>query len=242
MNRLIGTMQFLTRITINKELPFDEDFQKGIVYFPIIGLILGAILVSFYYLLSFVFPTSLVALLTVVLHIILTGGLHLDGLGDTFDGLYSNRSKERILEIMKDSRLGTNALLAIIVVVAIKVVGLQNLQSYQVYMALLLMPVMGRQALVLACYNVPYARKEGMGNIYIGKVDKRQLWITITTTTILSILDIKSLLFIPILWIFTSWFKKSTKKIIGGMTGDTVGALCEISEAIYLIYLLIQIR
>lgn len=242
MERFINTLQFLTRISIKKDSSFDEEFHKGIVYFPIIGLVIGLILTSFYHLTNYFLPSAMGIVLTVIVYIMITGGLHLDGLGDTFDGLYSNRPKERVLEIMKDSRLGTNALLAIVLVIIINIVALQNLDSGQLYRGLLLMPIMGRQALVLGCYRTNYAREEGMGNIYIGKVSKGQLWITLITTMILSIIDLKTLIFIPLMLIFVGWFKKTTDSLIGGMTGDTLGALCELSQSLYLLFLVIQIN
>ncbi|WP_026477744.1 adenosylcobinamide-GDP ribazoletransferase [Alkaliphilus transvaalensis] len=242
MERFINTLQFLTRISIKKDSSFDEEFHKGIVYFPIIGLVIGLILTSFYHLMNYFLPSAMGIVLTVIVYIMITGGLHLDGLGDTFDGLYSNRPKERVLEIMKDSRLGTNALLAIVLVIIINIVALQNLDSGKLYRGLLLMPIMGRQALVLGCYRTNYAREEGMGNIYIGKVSKGQLWITLITTMILSIIDLKTLIFLPLMLIFVGWFKKTTARLIGGMTGDTLGALCELSQSLYLLFLVIQIN
>lgn len=242
MNRFIGILQFLTRIPVVQALPFDEEFEKGAVYFPLVGLILGVLLLAFNYILSYFLPPSIGVILTMTLYIFLTGGLHLDGLGDTFDGLYSNRSRERVLEIMKDSRLGTNALLAILIVILIKIVGLQSMGHHQLNIALLLMPVMGRQALVLGSYKVAYARKEGLGNIFIGKVTREQLIITLLTTVIISMISVKSLLFVMLLMGFTYWYKKHTTRIIGGMTGDTLGSLCELTEAIYILFLIIQIR
>ncbi|MBM7614414.1 adenosylcobinamide-GDP ribazoletransferase [Alkaliphilus hydrothermalis] len=242
MYSFIGILQFLTRISVVKALPFNEEFEKGVVYFPLVGLVLGILLVAFNYILSFLLPPSIGVILTVTLYIFLTGGLHLDGLGDSFDGLYSNRPRERVLEIMKDSRLGTNALLAILMILLIKIVGLQSLGEHQLNIALILMPVMGRQALVLGSYHAVYARKEGMGNIFIGKVTTEQLMITLLITILISMISIKSLLFLTLLLGFAHWYKKHTTRIIGGMTGDTLGALCELTEAIYLLFLIIQIR
>ena len=115
----------MTRIPIKADVGFDEEFHKSIVYFPLVGLIIGAISFIIGSLSSIIFDTFLTSILIVACEVILTGGLHIDGLGDTFDAIYSNRDKERMLEIMKDSRLGTNSLLAILFLVLIKV-GLLN--------------------------------------------------------------------------------------------------------------------
>ena len=100
----------MTRIPIKADVEFDEEFHKSIVYFPLVGFVIGLISFLIGILALKIFDPFVTSILVVAGEVILTGGLHIDGLGDTFDAIYSNRDKERILEIMKDSRLGTNAL------------------------------------------------------------------------------------------------------------------------------------
>ncbi|AKL94464.1 cobalamin synthase CobS [Clostridium aceticum] len=239
MTRFILTLQFLSRITIAKDLPYDEDFKKGVIYFPLVGLVLGGILAVAYKGLAYGLHTTMASILVIALYVALTGGLHLDGLGDTFDGFYSSRPRERILEIMKDSRLGTNGVIVIIFGLLIKIFGLAEVLPTKGLAALILMPVMGRLAIVYGSYNVSYARKEGLGNIFIDKITKQEIIIATVITAFCAVLDKNSLFFIPILWLFSYLFKKYSEKIIGGMTGDTSGALCELTEILYILYLMI---
>ena len=115
----------MTRIPIKADIGFDEEFHKSIVYFPLVGFVIGLISFLIGILALKIFDPFVTSILIVAGEVVLTGGLHIDGLGDTFDAIYSNRDKERMLEIMKDSRLGTNSLLAILFLVLIKI-GLRN--------------------------------------------------------------------------------------------------------------------
>ncbi|SCY94715.1 adenosylcobinamide-GDP ribazoletransferase [Alkaliphilus peptidifermentans] len=242
MKRFIGILQFLSRITVIKELPYDDEFKKGIIFFPVVGFILGLLLLFIFRLSNILLPYQVVIILTLGSYVILTGGLHLDGLGDTFDGLYSNRPKDQILEIMRDSRLGTNGVLAILFIIFIKVFGLMNLRSWDIYGALVMMPVFGRLSLVFGCFNSQYPREKGLGNIFIGKVNNKEVFISIIITLLFTILQPISIFYIPILWVITIFFKRHCSNKIGGMTGDTLGALCELVEVAYILYLLITIK
>ncbi|KAB3532895.1 adenosylcobinamide-GDP ribazoletransferase [Alkaliphilus pronyensis] len=242
MIRFIGVLQFLTRLTIIRDMPHQEDFDKGIIYFPIVGATIGLLLLFVFRVANVFFPHQLAIILTIGSFVVLTGGLHMDGLGDTFDGLYSNKSRARMLEIMKDSCLGTNGVLAIIFVLLIKITSLSSIGIWNVYGALVIMPVFGRLSLVLGSFNAKYARETGLGNIFIGRVEKKQVLISIIFTAIATIFQPVSIFFIPILWVFTYCFQRYCDKKIGGMTGDTLGALCEMVETLYLLYLLLIIN
>ncbi|MGE5613890.1 MAG: adenosylcobinamide-GDP ribazoletransferase, partial [Bacillota bacterium] len=112
MRRFILMLQFLTTLPVKINVKAGrEDFGKGLVLAPLVGLVVGALTAGFNYLFGILFPPLVTAVLTVAVYILLTGGLHLDGLGDTADGIFSNRPAERVLEIMKDSRVGTNAVI-----------------------------------------------------------------------------------------------------------------------------------
>ena len=238
MSRFILTLQFLTRITLAKDIPYDKNFGKGIVYFPFVGLVLGIILAGAYKGLSFLFPTVITSIIIIVLYVGLTGGLHLDGLGDTFDGFYSSRTRDRILEIMKDSRLGTHWVIVILFNLLLKIFGLATIAQETGIIALIILPIVGRLALVYGSFQSRYAREEGLGHIFIGKVTVKEVIVTTIIASILMTIHWPSLVFIPILWIFASLFKNHCKRVINGMTGDTLGALCELAEALYLLYLL----
>ncbi|SDK69696.1 adenosylcobinamide-GDP ribazoletransferase [Natronincola ferrireducens] len=239
MQRFLLILQFLTRITVIQNPPYDKNFEKGIVYFPVVGLVLGLILAAVYRGLLYLLSPTVASILVIAFYVALTGGLHLDGLGDTFDGFYSSRSRETILEIMKDSRLGTNGVVAIFFCLTIKIFGIASLSQQVGFITIMLMPVFGRLALVYGCYKVPYGRQEGLGHIFINRTTKRELIYTIIITVLITLIDKKSFLFIVIAWVFASLFKNHSKKIIHGMTGDTLGGLCELTEILYILYILV---
>ena len=121
MKRFISILQFMTRIPINIDTGFDEEFHKTITYFPLVGLVLGVLIYIIGLVSGIFFDSFITSIIVTLALVILTGGLHIDGLGDTFDAIYSYRDKERMLEIMKDSRLGTNSLLAIMFLILLKI-------------------------------------------------------------------------------------------------------------------------
>lgn len=247
MKRLIGVIQFMTRIPIGVDIGFDKEFHKGMIYFPIVGFILGLC----YYLIALVglnvFNPYLATILVLVGEVLLTGGLHLDGLGDTFDGLYSYRDKERILEIMKDSRLGTNGLLAIMLVLMLKAGFIYELIDYHLIWPLILMPAVARTMQVWACYKTKTPREKGMGNIFIGKVSTKRL---LGSTALLMGNGLGIIYFfeggyIPFLLgfiinivgliILNKLFVRSVYQKIDGITGDILGCICELGELMYLL-------
>lgn len=243
MKSLILMLQFFTRLP----LPFDlkassEDFSKGLIWFTAVGLIIGAFLDGVFWALAPWTGTFLLSVLLVLAESILTGGLHLDGLADTFDGLYSNRGKERSLEIMKDSRIGSNGALALISFFLLKTALLNELltaartQTLTIMPmgVLLLMPVASKAALSLSCYMGPYARKEGMGHLFIGKVSHFQLMLTLLAGFAMTAIYPISAVAMAVVLIFTPVYTFHVRRRIGGLTGDTLGAWHELSGLVYL--------
>jgi adenosylcobinamide-GDP ribazoletransferase len=246
LKRIILMLQFLTSIP----LPFkfdvkNEDFGKGLVFAPIIGFFIGGILAGTYFLLNFIFPLYIISILILIEYILLTGGLHLDGLGDTFDGLFSNRPKERILEIMRDSRVGTNAVLAIVCVLILNVFLLFGMGSDFIAKALLLLPVAGRIGSLVGAGVSKYARSgEGLGKSFIDYCGTKEILIgLIFYFAIFFIVDNIRGLIISIFPVITAvLLVKYFSRKIGGATGDILGAVCELNQTIFLMvmYIIIQ--
>ncbi|MGB3367278.1 MAG: adenosylcobinamide-GDP ribazoletransferase [Acidaminobacteraceae bacterium] len=237
MKRLILLTQFLTRIPINKNLDVDvDDFTKGIIYFPVVGAIIGVFLSILYYAFSYL-DLELITISTVLViaEILITGGLHLDGLSDTFDGIYSNRDRERILEIMKDSRIGANGVISLVSLVVLKIALYISVPSQYIIYVIFLMPIFSRAMVPFICYKAIYPRKEGMGNMFIGKVETKSLVITSFILLLSSLVFIQSIIIIIPMIIFTYLYRAHVTKIIGGITGDVIGASIEIGEIVYLI-------
>jgi adenosylcobinamide-GDP ribazoletransferase len=249
MKRFIGILQFLTRIPIRVDIGFDDEFHKTMYYFPLVGFVLGFLYFTIGLVSSFVFDSYITSINVLIATVILTGGLHLDGVGDTFDGIYSYRDKDRILEIMKDSRLGTNAMLSVLFLILMKL-GLVYaiVESGQLY-NLIFMPVFARMAIVVACYKSITPREKGMGNVFIGKPTLKMILIGIVYTAILIIsigtmlfnlnsIDLtKIILFIPVMIILSRSFVKYIYSKIDGITGDILGCTSELMEVMYLIYI-----
>ncbi|MEG2246629.1 MAG: adenosylcobinamide-GDP ribazoletransferase [Peptostreptococcaceae bacterium] len=249
MKRFIGILQFLTRIPIRVDIGFDDEFHKTMYYFPLVGFVLGVLYFIIGLVSSIFFDSYITSVNVLIATVILTGGLHLDGVGDTFDGIYSYRDKERILEIMKDSRLGTNAMLSVLFLILMKL-GLVYaiVESGHLY-NLIFMPVFARMAIVIASYKSVTPRENGMGNVFIGKPNLKIILTGIAYTILLilfignilfnlnSVSIIKIISFIPIMIILTRFFVKYIYTKIDGITGDILGCTSELMEVIYLIYI-----
>ena len=185
MNRFISILQFMTRIPIRIETGFDEEFHKSIVYFPLVGFVIGIITYIFGWLSLTIFDPFISAIVITLIEVLTTGGLHIDGLGDTFDAIYSNRDKERILEIMKDSRLGTNSLLAIMFLILLKIGFINSLVQNNLSWLVIFMPVIGRIGVMIMTYKTVTPRAKGMGNLFIGKCTRGMLITGIVYSSIL---------------------------------------------------------
>ncbi len=244
MRTFLLMLQFFTRLPIPFELPCEpEDFAKGPPWFPAVGWVIGGILFSVALGLNRLQEPWMTAALLVALEALLTGGLHLDGLADSFDGLYSNRSRERILEIMKDSRIGSNGVLALIGLLGLKTVTLAVLPPALVPLAVLVMPAAARFNMTLACWLFRPARPQGMGNLYIGRVGAggaagAALLLAIPLS------GIPGIHFGVVLGtLLAGWlFCRSADRILGGITGDILGALCELSGLAFLVLLWFSTR
>ena len=167
-------LQFLTRLKIVNQTEWSvEDFGKSVVAFPYVGLIIGLILALLYGILSPFIPLVPLMLIIVVAEFLITGGLHADGLMDTSDGLFSGRERERKLEIMKDSRIGSFGVVAFVFVTLLKWQLLTAIPTSEfIPMALIMMPLMSRWSLVLSIRSYPYARKAGMGAAFANLAPK----------------------------------------------------------------------
>lgn len=242
---LLTALQFLTRIPV-KKFPKDEKrLGKSMAYFPIVGLILGGILVLVNLGFSIILAPLVADALTIITLIILTGALHIDGFIDTIDGLAGGKSREEILKIMKDSRVGAFGIVGIVSLIMLKLVLLHEIPLKIKTEAILLFPVMGRWAMVVASSLSVYARKEGTGKAFVNHCGRKELIIASLITLIitggfLKILGLELFFFILALTLLLTRF---ISKRIGGMTGDTLGAVNEIMEvgSLFILFLLFNL-
>ena len=238
MRLFFVALQFLTRIHIVRQDSWTaEDFGRSTRFFPLVGIVLGLIyMLAAAILFNFV-PVHVAASLMLIITIAATGGLHYDGFMDTMDGLLSARSRERMLEIMKDSRVGSYGALSAMCLLLLQWSFLRELEDTVLYMALFLMPVIGRMAMVMVIAVFPYARPQGLGKAFADMADKKTVIIA-GTITIMAILPwepvfmaIASLLAgLGFAWLFGRY---GTRRL-GGLTGDLYGAIELMTETVVL--------
>ena len=230
-------LQFLTTFPVQlKAMPSKQQNGQSVLFYPLIGFIIGAILCAVALLLQ-VIPAILSASLILVLWIWLTGGLHLDGLADTADAWVGGfGDAERTLKIMKDPACGPIGVLSLIIICLLKWSALYLLIQKQLYSALLLFPVLGRLAPMFLFLSTDYVREKGLGSSMASYIPKK-LAITIMVLLVLSSLYFSVLGLVAVLVTAFSllYLRRKFKQRIGGITGDTVGASIEICEWVSLL-------
>ena len=231
---LLAGIRFLTILPISWKKEKDNRFFKAsLIFFPFIGLIIGLMTslgISFF---SQIFTGSITVVIGLLLLAVFSGCLHLDGLADSFDGLLSYRSRERALEIMRDSRIGAMGVIALLFVLLGKYAALSSLSTAGLLQAFILMPLAGRTAIVLTMAILPYARSsDGLGTLFYSN-DTRILTLIAVLFSIICIFTILSFSgFVQLFaMVFTvSLFALWCYRKLGGATGDTLGAVCELTE------------
>ena len=238
MHRLALAFQFLTILPWPRvQVRHPEDLGGSMAFYPIVGAALGAIMVGVYVVGSEVFPDGVLRAALVVLLIILTGGLHLDGFADVCDGFYAGQSQADALRIMKDPHLGTMAVVGIISVVIMKVVLLSHLPAALVCSALLIFPAISRGGMVWGMRMAPYARPEGgTGEAFFQTLGPRPVWMATALLGVWVVLFAgwPALILLGLAVGATRLFVGYCDWRIGGMTGDTLGALNELLEVLTL--------
>jgi len=227
-------LQFMTRIPVPIKVEYDEEkLGKSIKYFPLVGLIIGFFLFAVNFLAGKVTENrQITAVIVIMAEILITGLIHIDGLADTADGLFSYADKERMLEIMKDSRIGTNGTVALILYFLSKIVFLAAVKPEYI----LLYPIISRLSTSINAGLGEYARKKGMSNGIIEKNGKKEAVISVVITAVLSfaVLRFKGLIVLVLAILFILLFMKNVKKKIDGITGDTMGASLELTGILVL--------
>ncbi len=230
MRNLFAALRFITILPLGKQEKFDP---RGMVpFFPIIGLLLGAMVSLFDLAAVQLWPLPVTALLDVLFLLFLTGAFHLDGLGDTADGLYGHCQKEAALAIMKDSRIGVMGLVAIIAGLSIKWAGIANLYENRNFF-LLIIPAYARASMLFGMYYLQYGRPDGGTGkpFFENKIKPTAFWgllILIGLSVFLGwrgiFLNIAFVLFVIVILVYY-------KRKLNCITGDMLGAMTEITES-----------
>ncbi len=227
---LISAIQFITSIPLGRAAIFEP--RAMVPFFPVVGLILGLVVAVFDFAALYFWPVYVVAILDVVLLVLLTGALHLDGLGDTADGLYGRRPREQALKIMKDSRIGAMGLLAVVCVLAVKWAGLSSLGPHR-SLLIITIPAFARSAMIFGIYFLEYGRPDGgTGRPFFESPLNKKSFIFVAIPAILcafaGLRGIGLMLFFILITGATIIFYQ---KRMGCITGDMLGAMVEITEA-----------
>lgn len=227
-------VQFLTIVPVlGRRSPRAREFGPAEAFFPLAGLLLGAVLLGADLLLGGIASPMVRDVLLVALLAALTGGLHLDGLIDTFDGLFARGDREHRLEVMRDPRAGAFGVIAVVLLLALKLAALGSLPPTVRPYALLLGPCFGRWAIVVATAAFAYARLEGSGRAFKDGVRPAHVVIAGCITVLAASLGGGWLgaglviLLTGLVLLVGSWASRR----LGGLTGDTYGAACELTEA-----------
>lgn len=256
MKKILLAFQFLTIVPVKDPGEVsDKEMGNTTVVFPVVGFAEGVVLAFSASLFLKVFPAELTNALLVLILTIMNGGLHLDGLSDTFDAIASRGDREKKLAIMKDSTVGPLGVISIVMALLLKYALLNaayfqaNLASY--FLAVISMPVLSRWAMVVAAYYGRPARKDGLGRLFMEYTEIRQLIaataISIGLLSLVCVLVSQFLVLMfllmfamPVVYAFSFgavWF---FKKNFGGLTGDSFGAINEIMVLIFLLTVVIN--
>jgi adenosylcobinamide-GDP ribazoletransferase len=227
--------------TLAFRLPEDwtaGDSGRAAVWYPLVGLVIGAFTWLAWKGATFLFPSLVTGVITLAVWVFLTGGLHLDGLADCCDGLFASVSRERRLEIMKDPHVGTFGVIGLILILFLKAAALASLTSSS-SLGILLAATLARWC-ILSAGLFPLARSSGMAADFKSGLHQSSIMLSaIIPLTLLVLLGLRGI-FSAFVGILTAalilWIAKSR---IGGVTGDVFGMIVEVVETTVLLTFLI---
>ena len=242
MKGLFTAMTVLTALPLNRRMAAsDEDLARSTLFFPVVGLMIGFLLMAVTQWLSPILSPGPLSAVLLAVSILLTGGLHLDGLADLCDGLAAGGGRERILSVMKDSHVGAFGVMGLVIVLLLKYSLFLEVIHQGWFRSFLIMGVLSRWAMVLAAFSGRYAREEGTARPFIGQI-RRSWFIGSTGITVgfaWIIFKGPGLLALLPVFLFVFLFLHYLKLKIGGLTGDALGALNEITEILVLLLITI---
>lgn len=233
---LSTAIRFLTLLPLSWRMEEDGDnFRTSLYFFPVVGVLIGSLGYLLATILCLFLPVEVVAVCMLCFLAFISGCLHLDGLADSADGLFSSRPREKALEIMKDSRVGAMGVVAIVFLILARYAALSSLDIKMLCLSIFFMPLVGRCVLVFIMATQQYARKEGgLGTLFYSDKSKKAAVLSLLIMMfLLTILNSAALLTLPLILFMTIFlFIKWCNTKLGGATGDTLGAACEIAETV----------
>ena len=238
MNSFFTALQFLTIFPCPRRSEHSTDeVGQSAIFFPVIGFMLGSILVLVNFGIELFASAGLLSVILVTLLTFMTRGLHLDGVGDTFDGLGAGGDRDRVLSIMDDSHTGVFGLIAIVLVLFFKIHALESIDVDR-WRALLLAPILGRWAMVLLAYRSK-AAKAGLGSNLVDHLQTKHFLLATLLTLLLAAVIFRGNGIAMMAWVavFTMASKNYFHRRLGGVTGDIFGAVGELSETSVMVLL-----
>ena len=243
---LLAAIRFLTSIPLpwGREASL-EEVGRSIGYFPVVGIIIGLILAGLNWLLGLLLPSIVVNALLIVSLVVLSGALHLDGFVDTCDGIAGHKTVEERWRVMHDSRAGAFGIVGVFLLLLVKYVSLSSVPENLLMVTLVLMPVVSRWAMVYTVFAYPYARPAGLGRIFkqgaswqgftIATVITLAVAIGLTRLANITYFYLAGLAIMLAIWVIVVGMAAYLKRKFSGLTGDTYGAINEVTEVCVLI-------
>lgn len=232
-------LRFFTRLPLPGDGGHSGNLSDNAIWFPVAGLVIGLMTGLCWLLLVQLVPPVIAAGLTLGLGVMITGGLHEDGFADCADGLGGGATRERALEIMRDSRIGAYGAIAIVFSIALRWAALSTLGPWSGFFALLIAHGVSRAAITLPLALSTYARQEGLGKSVADGISRDTLLLVLGIALLLAFLGafLKGLI-AAVLALTAGWlFMKRLEARLGGYTGDGLGAIQQIGEITVLIVL-----
>lgn len=239
MRAFLAAVSMLSCLPVGKFYPTEDDMRRSIHFFPAAGLLFGAIFYGIAWLCLRYFPHTLSAAFLTLAPEFLTKCFHLDGLADTADGFLSSRPRERKLEIMRDSHIGTMGVFAIVALLGMKFAALESMTGEMILSAVPLMLLNGRCCAVFYVGLSRYARPDGLGALFFRKKPWGGMISGVLAMGLCGWLlaGIPGLIASGSVILFAWIWSRVTKQVIGGATGDTIGASEELAELLTLLLL-----
>ncbi len=232
MRAFATALGFLTVLPAGRAEPRPGDFGRAAVFFPLIGLLVGVALAGVQWCGRALWDSYIAAALMLGVGLLLTGGLHLDGLMDTADAIFSRKSRERMLEIMRDSRSGALGVAAGIVLMALKFAAYGYLEGPEDWRIIAVSPIIGRTVIVAALALFPYAREAGTGASFVIETKLRHAVGALVLSACISValLGWGGLLVLAAGLVVALLAAAYLNRLLGGLTGDVYGAINEKAE------------
>ena len=235
MTPLLIALQFLTRLPVRlSAMPAPEQMGRSLLCYPLVGAVIGLILLLAGHLLASA-PLALQAALLLTLWVGLSGALHLDGLADSADAWMGGfGDRERTLAIMKDPRSGPIAVVVLVLLLLLKFSAVLALLEHGALLALVVVPVLGRAAMLALFLLTPYVRAGGLGEVLARHLPRQAAWVVLGLTLVacLWLAGFGVVLAAGVAFVL---LRRMMLQRLGGTTGDTAGALLEVLECVALI-------